>query len=206
MQTIFANSSKFWNRIVLSIAGLGILLIVFDRFFSSDITLNLGVTLFSVAGILIGLEAIVRRKIILQSPYHRRLSQTYIGFAAVAQGLLIIFLGSFLIGLLIIDYFNSGRSLFEHFIKRPGIPFLIFSLICLLTAISIGIGSVEEKQGSKFVIILNLLTSRILGSTILIIIGIIFLCLGILEIANPNYFDSLGGGFLEILFLGKKSS
>lgn len=205
MKTIFENKSKFWTGTVISLAVLGILLILYDRFFGSTILLNLGVLLFSVSGIMVGMEAIIRRKIILQSAYHRKLSETYIGITAVAQGLIIIIIGCFLIGLLVLNYFNSGRPLFHFFVRHPGVPFLLFSLICFLTAVIAIIGSMEDKQGSMFVIILNLLTTRFLAGTILILLGIIFLCLGILEIFNPNYFDSLGGGFLEILFLGQPS-
>jgi hypothetical protein len=91
-----------------------------------------------------------------------------------------------------------------HSVRRPGVPFLIFSFVCFLTVIAVGIGSVEEKQGPKFVVILNLIANRILGPTILFFIGLFFLSIGILEIVNSTYFDSLGGGFLEFLFLGQK--
>ena len=205
MKTIFENKSKYWSGAVIGFAVLGILFILYDRFFISNILLNLGGILFSISGIMIGMEAILKRKIILRSRYNRRLSETYTGVTAIAQGLILIIIGFFLIGLLVLNYLNSGRSLFLYFVEHPGVPFLFFSLMCFLTAVIAAIGSMEDKQGSKFVIILNLLTSRFLTGTILILLGIIFFCLGILEIFNPNYFDSLGGGFLEVLFLGKQS-
>lgn len=123
---------------------------------------------------MVGIEAIIRCKIILPSPYHRRLSETYIGIAVVAQGLMIILVGCFLIGLLVLNYFNSGRSLFLYFVKHPGVSFLFLSLMYCLTAVIAIIGSIEDKQGSKFVITFNLLTSRFLSVTILILLGIIF--------------------------------
>jgi hypothetical protein len=202
MKTIFENKSKYWSRVVLSIAVLGILLILYDRLFGSYLLLNLGGILFSISGIMIGIEAIVKRKIILRSPYHRRLSETYLGVTAVAQALIIIITGLFLIGLLVPNYLNSGRSLFLYFVQHPGVLFLLFSLICFLTAVIVIVGSMEDKLGYKFEIILNLLASRFLSGAILVILGIIFLCLGLLELINPEYFDSIGGGYLEILFLG----
>jgi len=205
MKTIFENKSKYWSGAVIGLAVLGILLIMYDRFFGSYLLLNLGGILFSISGIMIGMEAILKREIILRSPYHRRLSETYIGVTAIAQGLIIIIIGCFLIGILLLNYLNSSHSLLQYFVKRPGIPFLFFSLICLLTAVIAIIGSMEDKQGSKFVIILNLLTSRFLPGIILIVLGTVFLCLGILEIFSPEYFDSIGGGFLEALFLGQQS-
>ena len=125
--------------------------------------------------------------------------------SALAQGLIIIIIGCSLVGLLMLNYFNSGHSLFQYFVKHPGVPFLILSLMCFLTAVITIIGSMEDKQGSKFVIILNLLTSRFLPGIILIVLGTVFLCLGILEIFSPEYFDSIWGGFLEALFLGQQS-
>ena len=202
MKTIFGNKASSWSGAVIGIAAFGILLILYDRFFGSYLLLNIGGILFSISGIMIGMEAILKREIILRSPYHRRLSETYIGVTAIAQGLIIIIIGCFLIGILVLNYLNSGHSLFQYFVKHPGVPFLILSLMCFLTAVITIIGSMEDKQGSKFVIILNLLTSRFLPGIILIVLGTVFLCLGILEIFNPEYFDSIGGGFLEVLFIG----
>lgn len=199
----FKNTNSILNKLVLALAVSGILLVVIDYFFSAEFLRYAGIILFSFAGILIGLEAILHRKIILQSPYHRRLSQTYVGLAAVAQGFLIIFIGLFLLSLPIIDLFNAGQKLFNHFVKRPGVLFILFSIICFLTVIAVGIGSVEEKQGQKFAVFLNLITNRILGPAILFFIGLFFLAIGILEIIDPTYFDSLGGGYLELLFLKK---
>ena len=103
-----------------------------------------------------------------------------------------------------LNYFNSGRSLFHYFVKHPGFPFLFLALICFLTSIISILGSMEDKQVSKLEFILNLLTSRFLAGTILILFGAIFLCMGILEIIDPCYFDSLGGGFLEVMFFGQQ--
>lgn len=200
------NKLQFKTSTILIPAGLGVLLILFSILVESPPAFNFGVILFSLAGIMVGIDAISRRKIILRSPYDRRLSETYIGIAAVAQGLLVILTGCFLIILILLNYFNEGRNLFHHFIRRPGISLIFLSSYCILTAVFMSIGSVEEKQGSKFKIILNLFASRILPSTVLILLAIFFFSLGVIEIVNPQYFDALGGGFLEQLFLGKTSS
>ena len=201
MRIVSKIKSKLWLILILLLAVAGILLILYNRIFNSSAALNVGVILFSVAGIMIGIEAIIQRKIILKAPYHRCLSETYTGIAAIAQGLLIIVTGCFLIMLIIVNHLNAGRNLFQHFIEHPGIPLIFISAFCILTAVFTSIGSVEDKQGSKFTIIQNLLASRLLPSIILIGVGTIFFFLGILEIINPIYFDSLGGGFLELLFV-----
>jgi hypothetical protein len=202
MGNLFKYKMKNWSAIVISIGMIGIVLILYSRFYDSSFALNIGVIIFSFAGIFVGIESIIRRRIILRSPYHKRLSETYIGLAAVSQGLIIIFIGLLLIAIIILNLLAMGRSTFLYFVIHPGIPFIIFSAFCFLTALPIIIGSLEEKHGSKFVFILNLITTRALAGTILTALGLVCLCLGLLELVNPQYFDSIGGGFLEVLFLG----
>ena len=197
--------NKYWSKFVIAIAIIGILFMVVDQIFMIPILTYFGIFNFALSGILIGLEGIVKRRIILRSRYSRRLSETYIGITAVAQGILIIFLGLFLITISILAYFNSGQSVLHYFIRHPGIPLLIFGFICFLSSTISILGSVEEKQGTKFLVILNLLTSRLLPGLILIVIGLAATCLGMIEIFDPKYFDSLGGGFLEVLFIGRQA-
>jgi len=194
--------NEHWSKFVIAVAIIGILLVIADQIFTISILTCLGIIVFALTGIMIGLEGIVKRKIILRSRYSRRLSETYIGITAVAQGILIIFLGLFLIAISILAYFNSGQSVFHYFIRHPGVPLLIFGFICFLSSTISILGSVEEKQGTKFLVILNLLTSRLLPGLILIAIGLAVTCLGMIEIFDPQYFDSLGGGFLEVMFIG----
>ena len=141
------NKLHFRTSTILTPAGLGILFILVSIFFEAPTTLNIGVILFSLARIMVGIDAILRRKIILRSPYYRRLSETYIEIAAVAQGLIVILTGCLLIILILLHYFNEGWNLFHHFIQRPGIPLLFLSSFCILTAVFMSIGAVEEKQG-----------------------------------------------------------
>jgi hypothetical protein len=195
--------NKHWSKFVIAAAILGILLVIADQIFTIHILTNFGIIVFALSGIMIGLEGIVKKKVVLISRYNRRLSETYIGITAVAQGILIIFLGLFLIAISILAYFNSGKSVFHYFIRHPGIPLLIFGFICFLSSTISILGSVEDKQGTKFLVIINLLTSRLLPGLILIAIGLAATCMGIIEIFDPKYFDSLGGGFLEVLLLGR---
>lgn len=198
------NKLYSWSLSAIILAGIGIILILFSILTHSSFTLNIGGVLFSLAGMMVGIEAILRRKIILRSPYNRRLSETYIGITAVAQGLLVILTGCFLIILILIHYFSEAQNLFHHFIRRPGIPLIFLSSYCILTAIFMSIGSIGDKQGTKLQIIQKLITSHFLSSFILIVLGLLFFFLGVLEIFNPVYFDSLGGSLLEVIFLSEK--
>jgi hypothetical protein len=193
-----------WTAIIILFALLGIVFVILESVFHIPQLINPGIILFSISGVMIGIESVIKRKIILPSSHNKRLSETYLGVAAIAQGLIIIFLGCFLISLVILDYLKFDKSIFIYLVKHPGIALLFFSLMCFLSAIIAFVGSREEKEIDKFVFILNLLTIRLLGGLILIAIGILSLFLGIIEISNPEYFDSLGGGFIEVLFLGAK--
>jgi hypothetical protein len=49
-------------------------------------------------------------------------------------------------------------------------------------------------------VFLNLLFSRLLPGIILVILGLGAMGLGLFEMAAPNAFDAMGGGFLEMLY------
>jgi hypothetical protein len=155
-----------------------------------------------VVAIVIGLQAIITRRIVQVSRYNRYADETYVGVAAMAQGFIFIMMGFLFIGIAVVAYLNSGRELFLHFVRHPGLILLIFGLFLLLTATSAVVGTVEEKEGERFEVLLNLLTSRLLPGLILFTLAAVVLALGLLEIASPATFDQLGGGFLEVLFGG----
>lgn len=192
------------STIVITAAAVsGIAFIVIGQITSSsDLTL-LGLFVFSISGILIGLEAI-RRKIFLQpSRYDRRATETYVGAAAILQGVIIILVGIFLCSISVMDYFNLGKSVFSYLVRHPGIPLILLGIYCLATAGTAIIGYVEQKQGPKWNIILELITSRLLPGIILIVIALIAISLGVIEIAAPESFDKLAGGLLEMLFVSQ---
>lgn len=187
--------------IIISVTGLiGIGLIIIGQEISSPILDLAGLIIFAGTGILIGFEAIKKRIFVEQSRYNRRETETYIGIAAILQGALVILLGLFVSFIAVIVYFDIGAPIFSHFIHRPGLPLIIFGIYCLAVAVTAIIGYVEQKQGPRWNVLLELIASRLFPGIILIIIGFIAVLLGVIEIINPEYFDKMGGGFLEILF------
>lgn len=189
------------STIIINVVAVsGIALMVMGQIFStSDLTL-LGLFVFSISGILIGIEAIKQKIFLEQSRYNKRYTETYLGFAAVLQGVLIIFVGLFLCSVAVINYLNIGESVFLYLVRHPGIPLVLFGIYCLATAGTAIIGYVEQKQGPKWNVFLELIASRLLPGIILMVIALIAISLGVIEIAAPEYFDKMGGGFLEILF------
>lgn len=161
-----------------------------------------GIAFFGVAIILMGLESMLTLRIIFYR--QRNYSETFLGLAAYAQGVQFSLIGLFLIGASIAAYFNNGRDIFLYFVRRPWSVLVVFGVYCLMQAVITLGGSVEQKQGTRWIVVLDFLVGRLLPGFILIVIGLSALGLGLFEFVAPAQFDALGGGFLEMLF-GHKS-
>lgn len=193
---------KGWTILEIAIALIGLALLFLGHWLSIDILTYAGFGVMGLVAIVIGMEALITRRIVQISRYSRRGEETYVGLAAMAQGIIFILMGLFFIGVSLAAYRNSGREVFLNFIRHPGLALLVIGLFLLMTAISAFIGTVEDKQGGRFEVFLTLMTSRLLPGFILIILAAAALGLGLLEITAPQTFDQLGGGFLEVLFGG----
>ena len=156
-----------------------------------------GISLFGCVAFLIGMEAAITQRIVLGS---RRYDETYVGLAAYAQGVQFMMIGAFLISVSFLAYFDAGRDVFLHFVQRPWPVLLAIGVSCLMQSIIAFSGYEEEKQGTRWIVILNLLTSRLLPGVILVVIGLVFTALGLLDLTLPAVFDKMGGGFLEVLY------
>ncbi len=188
-----------WTAVQIALGLTGILLMLGGDRLSMPIMSYGGVALMGMASMAIGLEAVVTRHIVVGSRYAR---STYTGIAAIAQGIQFNVLGCFLLGVAVFAYLgvDSGRDIFLRFVRRPGLPILVFGLFCLLQAV-IGIsGSREDREGERWIVIMNLLVSRLLPGSILVLIGLGAVGLGLFEIVAPDAFDEMGGGFLEMLY------
>ena len=186
-----------WTIAQIVFFALGILGAYLGDKYSISILLYGGISLFGMTAILIGMEAAIMRRIVLG---RRRYDETYVGFAAYAQGMQFMMIGAFFIGVSFLAYFDRGREIFLQLVRRPWPVLLIFGFYCLMQAVIAFSGYEEEKQGTRWVVILNLLTSRILPGVILVVIGLGFTALGLFDLTAPVMFDKLGGGFLEALY------
>jgi hypothetical protein len=178
---------------------LGILLAFGGDRLSMPILLYAGVACFGLASIAIGWEAIIMRHIQLGSR-RRGTGETYTGLAAVLHGVQFNLIGLFLIGLSLSTYINNGREIVLQFVRRPGVPLLLFGALCLMQAIISLTGSHELKQGPRWMVAMNLFAARLLPGIILIVIGVGAAWLGVFEVIAPGAFDEMGGGYLEVLY------
>lgn len=186
-----------WTRVQLVVFAFAFVLVfVGERVSISFLTYG-GISLFGVTAFLIGLEAMITQRIVLG---RRRYSETYMGFTAYAQGVQFCILGIFLLGVSIAAYLDTGDALFDYIVRRPGLLLMTFGIYCLMQAvIAIG-GYQEEKQGPRWIVVMNLFASRLLPGMILIVIGLGATGLGLFEVVAPGLFDRMGGGLLEVFF------
>jgi len=186
-----------WTKVQISIFVIGFLLAFAGDKLSNPLLTYGGISVFGIAAFLIGMEAAITRRIVLG---RRRYNETYVRLPAYAQGVQFMMIGAFFIFVSFLAYFNTGRDMFLHLVRRPWPVLLTFGTYCLMQAI-IAFGSFEEsKQGTRWIVTLNLLTSRLLPGVILIVIGLGVVVLGFLDLTLPAVFDKLGGGFLEVLY------
>ena len=181
---------------------IGLLAVFAGERFSLSVLTHGGIVCLGFMAMAIGWEGIITRQMVTGSRRSRS-RQTYTGLPAVLQGIQLNLLGVFLIGvsaMMYLNYQNTWREIFLQFVRRPGIPLLGFGVLMLMQAAINLIGSHELRQGERWLVILNLLVSRLLPGGILIVLGLGALWLGFFEIIAPDSFDEMGGGFLEVLY------
>jgi hypothetical protein len=186
-----------FRTIQIAFFVLGILFILGADRLGMQFLTYAGMACFGLAAMAIGWEAIIRRQI--QLGRHRSGNlQTYSGFPAVLQGIQFNLIGLFLVGVAALTYFNNGREVFLQFVRRPGVPLTVIGGLILLQSLVMFLGYREVNDGSG--VTPNLVISRLLPGLILAVLGLGALGLGLFEIAAPNAFDAMGGGFLEVLY------
>ena len=189
---------SLWSIFQIGLAVIAFLLAFAGDKLSIPILFYAGISLFGVTAIVVGLEAMITRRIVLSR--HRHYNETYLGLTAYAQGVQFSLIGIFVIGTSMIAYLDNGRDIFLHLVRRPWSLLVVIGVYCLMQAIIAIGGSVEQKQGTHWIVMLDFFVGRLLPGMILIVIGFGSLGLGLFEFVAPIQFDTLGGGFLEVLF------
>lgn len=189
---------SLWSIVQIGLAAIAFVLAFVGDKLSIPILLYAGISTFGITAIVVGMEAMITRRIVLYR--HRNYSETYLGLAAYAQGVQFSFIGIFFIGTSMMAYLDNGRDIFLHLINHPWSLLVVFGVYCLMQAVIVIGGSVEQKQGTRWVVMLDFFVGRLLPGIILVVIGFGMLGLGIFEFVAPAQFDAFGGGFLEVLF------
>ncbi|HMR99221.1 MAG TPA: hypothetical protein PKK96_12625 [Anaerolineales bacterium] len=188
-----------WSAVQITLFVLGILCALGADKLSMPVLVPIGLIFFGLGGMAVGWEAIFTRQIKLGSRRSGSL-QTYSGFPAVLQGIQFNLIGLFLIGAAGLVSLKDGRGIVEYFAIRPGIPLSIFGLLTLLQSLIMFLGYRQINTGQGWMVMLNLVFSRMLPGAILLALGLGLLALGLVEIVAPATFDQLGGEILETMY------
>jgi hypothetical protein len=189
-----------WTTAQIILGLLSLLLVFVGDRFSIPFLSYLGIACLGLTSAVIGWEAIFTQHMVIGRRRHGS-QQTYTGLPAILQGIQFLLLGLFFWAISFMLYIKmNGRELALQMARHPGLPLILFGALCLMQSVITLIGSYELQAGPRWVVIMNLLVSRLLPGTILVLIGLGMTGLGLFEIVAPEAFDQMGGGFLEVLY------
>jgi len=189
-----------WTTAQIILGLLSLLLVFIGDRFSVPFLTYFGIACLGLTSAVIGWEAIFTQHMVVGRRRHGN-RQTYTGLPAILQGIQFILLGLFLSAISFMLYTKmNGRELVLQMARHPGLPLILFGALCLMQAMITLIGFHELQEGPRWIVIMNLLLSRLLPGIILVVIGLGMTGLGWFEILAPMAFDRMGGGFLEALY------
>jgi len=188
-----------WTTIEIVFGVLSLLLVFVGDKLSIPILSDAGIACLGLTSMVIGWEAIIRRRIVIGRRRHG-IRQTYTGIAAMLQGVEFNLLGLFLIAIAIMLYGNmNARELGVQIARHPGLPLIVFGMLCLIQSVITIIGPLDSQEGSRSTLIIDWL-ARFLPGIILVVLGLGLMGLGLFEIVAPVAFDQIGGRLLESLY------
>jgi hypothetical protein len=189
-----------WTTIQIILGVFSLLLVFVGDRLSIPFLSYAGMACLGLTSMAIGWEAIITRHIVIGRRRHGNI-QTYTDLPAILQGVQFNLLGLFLIiiSIMIYKHFN-GREFVLQMARHPGFPLIVFGVLCLMQSAITLIGPHELQEGQRWIVIMNLLVSRLLPGLMLVVIGVGMTGVGLFEIVAPEAFDKMGGGFLEVLY------
>jgi hypothetical protein len=188
-----------WTTIQIILGLLSLFLVFVGDKLSIPLLSDSGIACLGLTSMVIGWQAMITRHIVIGRRRHGS-RQTYIGLAALFQGIEFNVLGLFLIGIAIMLYrAMNPRELGLQMARHPGLPLIVLGTICLIQSVITFIGPLDSRDDSRLVDFIDLI-ARFLPGIILVLIGLGMIGLGLFEILAPETFDKMGGGFLEILY------
>ena len=189
-----------WKRLQIGLVVLALLLIFVGDKLSIPLLSYTGLACLGMAAMAVGWEAIVTQQIVVG---RRRggTRGTYVGMPATFQGIQFNVFGFFLISAAVATYMRADvRGYLLQWVRRPGLPLVVLGILVLMQAFITISGSLEQRDGPRREVLFELLVARLFPGFFLVIIGLGAVGAGLFEIVAPNVFDSMGGGFLEMLY------
>ena len=184
-------------EIILGVFSLGLFFV--GEKLSMPFLSDAGIACLGLTSIVIGWEAIVKRRIVIGRRRHGS-RETFTGVAAMLQGVEFNLLGLFLIAVAIMLYKEmDAHELGVQMARHPGLPLLVLGILFLIHSVITFIGPLGSRDGSGFILMISWL-ARFLPGIILVVLGLAMTGLGLFEIVAPDAFDKMGGALLEALY------
>ena len=188
-----------WTTLEAVLGLLSLALVFLGDKLSIPLLRDAGIACLGLTSIVIGWQAIISRRIVLGRRRHGS-RQTYTGLAAILQGVEFNLLGLFLIVVAIMFLENlNAHELALQMAQHPGLPLMVFGMLCLLQSGITLIGPLDSQEGPRWTLIIGWM-ARFLPGILLVVLGLAMLGVGMFEILAPEAFDKMGGGLLEALY------
>lgn len=188
-----------WTTIQVVFGVLSLVLVFVGERLSIPLFTDIGIAWLGLTSIVIGWEAIVKRRIVIGRRRHG-IRETYTGLAAMLQGIEFNLIGLFLIAMAVMLYGNvNAHELGLKIARHPGFLLVMVGMVFLIHSGIVLIGPLDSQQGSRLTLIVAGL-ARLLPGILLVLIGLALTGAGLFEIVAPDAFDKLGGGLLETLY------
>jgi hypothetical protein len=137
-----------------------------------------------------GADAIITRRSSYTIGEDNQREETYRGFAAMADGLVLLIIGFAIISAGVVLLLGFEQAVLGYLQLRPGVALLFGGGLATMYGLTLMLGSQQENQGGLRT--LASIPARIFGF-ILFILGAGGLVLGLLEILLPNTFHNALG-------------
>jgi hypothetical protein len=176
-----------WNKLeIVTLVG-GFAIAALGKYTNQPLIISIGIGVVALAFVLVGLEAVITRKMKWGITMYTH--ENYRGIAAVALGLIIIMAG---FGFGVLDYAQAthqGESLFGLLFSRPGPILLIVGGVFFLRGLAGVIGSPDWNK-SMTTRILNGIVER-LAMLVFLLLGLVILLAGAMNLFMPAMFSQL---------------
>jgi hypothetical protein len=170
--------------------ALGFLMIYGGAELAVPILIHAGLVPIGVTTMLWGADAIITRRSSYTIGEDEQRQETYNGFAAMADGLVLLIVGFIIISTGIVLLVGFEQAVLDYLKARPGVALLLGGGLAAVYGLTLMLGSQQENQGGLRT--LASIPARIFGF-ILFILGAGGLVLGLLEMLQPNAFHNALG-------------
>ncbi len=176
--------------------SLGFLMIFGGSELDIPVLIHAGLVPIGITVMVWGADAVITRHSSYSVGEDNNNQETYHGFAAMVDGLVLLIVGFIIISIGIVLLLGLEQAVLDYLKARPGVVLLLGGGLAAVYGLTLMLGSQQENQGGLRT--LASIPARIFGF-IFFIIGAGGLVLGVLEMLLPNAFQTTLGMLRGVL-------